>query len=462
MSVHRAYKGFVLVSLVLWATGLSAQSHSGMLQELIDDASPGDTVTVPAGIALGDVILTKRLVLKGEKGAILRGSGRGTCITVLADSCVITELVVERTGRDLTREDAAILLKSDHNLLSDLIVRDALFGIYLLESHHNRILRATVIGCEDLDLGQRGDGIHIWNSDYNTFEQNSISKTRDGFYFQYANHTRTEGNRVFDLRYGLHYMYADTNDFTGNTFHDNVAGAAIMYSTNIRFRHNVFVDNRGYASYGLLFQDCHNVVADSNVISDNVVGLFFEAATDNLFRHNVIARNDVALKVFQSSRDNVFTENNFIDNINALVIVGKRTGSAWSREGRGNFWSDYDGYDLDGDGIGDVPERLQNVFEYLEGRVPNMRVYLYSPASQALASAAEAFPIVDVTHEQDPFPLRVPADLGRMPAVERCNAILREKNPASPGREWFAYGIPVCLLAVTGWSYGRMLKRRAL
>ena len=460
MNARSAFALKLILALAFSSPSAMPQTPPGMLQDLIDAARPGDTVFVPPGIISGDFRLTKRMVLKGEPGAVLRGSGRGTCLTVTADSCVITDLVVEHTGRDLTREDAAILLESDHNVLSNLTVRDALFGIYLLESHHNQIIRNSIIGCPDLELGQRGDGIHIWNSDYNTFIQNSITGTRDGFYFQYANHTHTEGNRVFNLRYGLHYMYADTNEFIGNTFYDNVAGAAIMYSTDIRFRHNVFVDNRGYASYGLLFQDCHEVVADSNVISDNVVGMFFEAATDNVFRHNVIARNDVALKIFQSSDKNVFTENNFIDNINALVIVGKRTGSDWSLDGRGNFWSGYDGYDLDVDGIGDGPARIQNVFEYLEGKVPNMRVYLYSPASQALASATQAFPIVEINREEDPFPLLKPIRLSSMPAVELCNEIINIRMAGSIAHRWAAYAIPACLVALTGWSYRRLLKRR--
>jgi nitrous oxidase accessory protein len=315
------------------------------------------------------------------------------------------------------REDAGILVRSDANRIHHNEIRDILFGIYLLEADSNSIAGNTIVGRGALDYGQRGSGIHIWNSYDNAFEANTIFDARDGFYIQYASRTVIVGNMVFDTRYGVHYMYADSNDFSSNTFFRNVAGAAIMYSRGIRFRHNVFAHNRGFASYGLLFQDCHNVEADSNVIADNVVGMFFESSTNNVFRHNIIAQNDLALKMFQNSEGNMFSENNFIDNISPLVIVGRRTESQWNDRGRGNYWSTYSGYDLDSDGIGDVPMKIQNVFGFLEAQSPNVRLYLYSPAAQALAVASSAFPIVEVNREIDEFPLMRALDLNSMPAV---------------------------------------------
>jgi nitrous oxidase accessory protein len=254
-------------------------------------------------------------------------------------------------------------------------------------------------------------------------------------------------------------MYADTNVFLSNRFHDNVAGAAVMYSRDIHMRHNVFSHNRGFSSFGILFQDCHDMVADSNVIADNVVGLFFEATTDNIFHHNVFAQNDIALQMFQNSVNNTFTENNFIDNLNPLAIIGKRTETQWSEHGRGNYWTQYDGYDLDGDGVGDVPLKIQNVFDYLEGHNANTKLYLYSPASQALAVAAKAFPLMDVTQELDPFPLMRPVRLRNLPAVERSMQITcRTSVPTTGGQKaWVVF--PLIGIAAIGAAYHRLAKR---
>jgi nitrous oxidase accessory protein len=314
-----------------------------------------------------------------------------------------------------------------------------------------------IIGRRELELGERGSGIHVWDSYGNSFVGNVISEARDGFYIQNATRTLIAANEAFALRYGLHYMYADSNVFIGNRFHDNVAGAAVMYSKGIVMRRNLFLRNRGFASYGILFQDCHGMEADSNIIADNVVGLFFEASTRNLFRHNIIAQNDIALQMFQNSTENVFAENNFIDNLSPLTVVGRRTGSRWNAGGRGNFWSSYDGYDLDGDGIGDVPMKIENVFSYLEGRFPNLRLYLYSPASQALALAAKAFPIIAISQEVDAAPLVRPVDVAVLPKEKLETARARGSMPARTARWWL--GIPLIAAGLVALAYLRNSKR---
>lgn len=381
------------------------------LQARLAAARPGDTLWVAPGIYRGNLHLNKRLVLIGTGRPVIQGSGTGSTVLITADSCVFQGFVVEGCGRMLVQEDAGILIKSNHNFVADNELRDVLFGIYLFHSDGNLVMRNRITGRAELELGDRGSGIHLWNSQRNRLVANRISAARDGFYIQNANHTWIEANEVCNLRYGVHYMYADSNVFLRNRFFDNVAGAAIMYSRSIQMRHNHFVRNRGFASFGILFQDCHDSLADSNVIAENAVGLFFEASTNNRFRHNLIVRNDIALQMFQNSERNLFTENNFIDNLNPLTLVGKRTRTAWSSGGRGNHWSAYEGYDLDHDGVGDIPMKIQNVFDYLEGHRPNLRLYLYSPAAQALAAAAKAFPIIAVNREMDEHPLLRPVDL---------------------------------------------------
>lgn len=395
------------------------------LQTLINAAARGDTIFISAGIYDGNLVIDKKLALIGRDWPVIRGEGTGSAVLLEADSCVLKGFIVEHSGKMLVHEDAGILIKSNGNVVAENKLRDVLFGIYLLNANDNTIANNLIVGRKKLELGERGSGIHIWNSYRNRFIGNVIREARDGFYIQYANHTWIEDNEVFDLRYGVHYMYADSNVFLHNRFHDNVAGAAIMYSKDITMRHNRFVHNRGFASFGILFQDCHNSVADSNIIADNVVGMFFESSTNNVFQRNIIAQNDVALKMFQNSERNTFTENNFIDNLNPLSLVGKRTLTQWNQNGKGNYWSAYEGYDLDRDGIGDVPMKIQNVFDYLEGQYPNLRLYLYSPASQALAAAAKAFPIIEINQEMDEHPLMRPVDLNEL-TKRRNNNLLTE------------------------------------
>jgi nitrous oxidase accessory protein len=449
----------VLALWIMCAQGVPADTVD--LQALIASSRHGDTVTISPGEYTGNLHIDRRLVLCGRDWPVIRGDGKGSVITITADSCVVQGLVIERSGTMLVNEDAGILIKSNGNVIERNELRDILFGIYLFRANGNVVKENRITGRPHLEVGERGSGIHIWNSQQSTFVGNGITDVRDGFYFQNANHSLIEGNKVFAVRYGLHYMYADSNVFLGNLFHDNVAGAAVMYSRGIVMKHNVFSHNRGFASFGILFQDCHGLVADSNVINDNVIGMFFESSTNNRFFHNVLAQNDVALQMFQNSVGNTFTENNFIDNLSPLSVVGKRTETQWSEDGRGNYWTHYHGYDLDGDGVGDVPMKIQNVFDYIEGRNPNTRLYLYSPAAQALAAAAESFPIIDISRELDERPLFRPVDLRAIPAVL---AVARLGSPATHlgegGRNaWIAF--PLAGAAVVSVMYRWMSRRRS-
>jgi len=458
---------------ILCLLSLSASSTTPMTQQFVDstvqslqrrldDASEGDTVFVQPGKYEGNLLISKRIALVGVGKPVIRGRGIGSVITVSADRSTLMGLVIEHSGTMLIQEDAGILVKSSFNTLERNELRDVLFGIYLLGSHNNTISQNTVVGRNQLELGERGSGIHLWNSHRNTFSGNTISDTRDGFYVQNANGTLIEDNEVCRVRYGLHYMYADSNVFLRNSFHDNVAGAAVMYSHGIIVRKNIFAHNRGFSSFGILFQDCTGMVVDSNIIVDNVVGMFFEGTRRNVFRHNVIAQNDAALEMFQNSTENIFTENNFIDNLNPLFLIGKRTETRWNLGEKGNYWSTYDGYDLDDDGVGDVPFKIQNVFHYLEGQYPNIRLYLYSPASQALAAASSAFPIIEISQEKDVFPLMRPIEIEGMDEL-RDNFDRRGiSKDVGHAHATLAFALPIVCMLTGGIAFWRVIRRRQL
>ena len=375
------------------------------IQEAVAAASTGDRVEVWGGVYEGNLVLDKRLTLEGVGRPVLRGTGQGSVVVVTANGCVVRGFRIEHSGGDLTREDSGILLKSGNNQVENNELGDVLYGIYLFGSRGNTLRRNVIRGREELESGERGAGLHLWNSHDNTIEDNVISVMRDGMYIQSCTGNEIRRNRVSDLRYGLHYMSSDRNVFEDNFFTNNVAGAAIMYSNRIEFRRNAFIHNRGFSSFGILFQDCSDLLAEENFIIDNATGIFIEALRQSTLRRNVIAENDVAIQMFSSADANVLTENNFVSNLSSLQLVGRGSTTKWALDGRGNFWSNYDGYDLDGDGTGDVAHKVQNVFEYMEGNYPRLRIYLSSPAAQALAMAEKTFPVLRGTTEVDPSPL---------------------------------------------------------
>ena len=384
--------------------GQNNQGSFDSINAAVRAARAGDAIKVSAGLYFEQVVVDKTLTIEGVGNPVIRGES-GSVITVLADHCTIRGFIVEHSGGDLQREDSGILLKSRFNRVEDNDLRDVLFGIYLYASGRNTISRNSIRGRVWLDLGDRGSGLHFYDSPDNTIEDNVIVEARDGMYIQNSPRNTIRRNRVSNLRYGLHYMYSDANRFEENVFSNNIAGAAIMYSNRIEFRRNTFIHNRGFSSFGILFQECNDCLAEENFIADNGAGLFIEATRRSRFVNNTIAENDVAIEMFSSAEGNVFTGNTFVQNLSPLQVIGRSTNTRWSENGRGNFWGDYQGYDFDGDGIGDVAHKVQNVFEYMEGNYPRLRLYLNSPAAQALAVAEKTFPVLRGSSEIDNAPL---------------------------------------------------------
>jgi nitrous oxidase accessory protein len=178
-----------------------------------------------------------------------------------------------------------------------------------------------------------------------------------------------------------------------------------MFSRRVRFEGNRFVKNRGFSAVGVLFKDAYETTAVDNLYADNTIAMVLDNSMQNLFERNHFVRNDIAVHLFSGSDANTFTQNNFLENLSPILLVGKRTTTRWSQDGRGNHWSDYQGYDLDGDGIGDVPHRIENVFEFLEAEHPPLRLYLVSPVAAAIRAGERAFPMFEFSREVDAAPL---------------------------------------------------------
>ena len=97
----------------------------------------------------------------------------------------------------------------------------------------------------------------------------------------------------------------------------------------------------------------------------------------------------------QSNAALTMTGNRIAENLTDVRPLGHRLSPStrWSRDGRGNSWGQYRGFDADHDGIGDVPHALNDAMDALIRRNPLVQAFLYTPAHLALESAARMFPI---------------------------------------------------------------------
>jgi nitrous oxidase accessory protein len=157
--------------------------------------------------------------------------------------------------------------------------------------------------------------------------------------------------------------------------------------------------NRGASGYGIGLKDCDAIVVEDNALLANRVGIYIDNSpssvdSEGLIAGNMIAFNEIGVLATPHTHDNVVTGNAFVENEEQVSIHGRGSLSAneFSRDGTGNFWSDYAGFDRDGDGRGDLPYEPRSLFESLLAREPNLRFFLHSPAQSAIEFTARAFP----------------------------------------------------------------------
>src|SRR5262249_20396076 len=126
---------------------------------------------------------------------------------------------------------------------------------------------------------------------------------------------------------------------------------------------------------------------------------------------NVVGGNDRGIVLEPSISRVVFTGNSFLFNTVQVEVLGHSLAeqNQWSQNGRGNYWSDYVGFDADGDAIGDVPHSVEQFFEHLSDEYPLVGILRMSPAMHAMELAARAFPVVKPrTTVIDRYPLLRP------------------------------------------------------
>jgi nitrous oxidase accessory protein len=403
------------VLALLPCTAAAGAGRASALQARLAAAPPGARIEVGPGTYEGDLVIDRPVHLVGVGRPLLLGTGAGTVVVIAAPDVTIEGFDVDgRGGGDLGRDASGILAAAPRATIRDCRIEDTLFGIYLKAAAGSRIERCRIEGIREKAAGEKGSGIHVWNTDGFTLAGNEMVNVRDGIYIQSSPHGVIRGNVARDLRYGLHYMYSDDNLFEDNVFENGDAGTAIMYSRRLTFRRNQFLHNRGFASVGLLLKTCDEVVAEQNIIGDNARGIFVEGSTGVRIRDNAVAQSDVAVVLFASTLDSSFTHNAFVGNLSPLMLVGRHTDVSFT----GNYWSDNDAPDLDGDGRTDAPYPLTSLFDRLRGNLSAADLFSRSLSASALAAAERALPVLAPAPVVDPSPLAAPPALA-LPALWR-------------------------------------------
>jgi len=397
------------------------------LQQALDRAQPGDRLLLAAGSYRGNFVIPAGLSLISRSPgsaapARIDAGHHGHGLRIVGPLVRIQGLHIENWGADLTTLDAGIFVEKSATavVISDNRFKGDGFGVWLDGAADARVSGNKIEGNTALRSADRGNGIHLSATTGALIEGNEVWHTRDGLYIESSNNNRLTGNYLHDLRYGVHYMYAYSNEVSYNHTQNTRTGYALMQSKHLTVSHNRSEDDR---NYGILL----NYITDSSITHNRIEGvrsgrsstyagasaevagaegkaLFIYNSLFNQISDNLLADSDIGIHLTAGAEDNRFSGNAFVGNKEQVKYVANRQ-QEWSYDGRGNYWSDYLGWDMNDDGIGDTRYQPNDGIDQLLWKYPAAKVLMNSPAVETLRWVQRQFPVLQPEGVADSHPL---------------------------------------------------------
>jgi len=340
------------------------------IQEAVDNAVDGDVVLVKRGTYNGSVAINKRISMIGEDktDTIIQGdwSLNGTVVLVEHDDVAVEKLSLK-----------AAYDAGPHGR-----------GVHLLQ----------VKGCNVSDCNFVSyTGVWLYGASNNTVKNNEIDGTKAamppvaGIKLQYSEDNRIVGNNVIEYKYGVGISLesSDRNILAENQLLNNYNGIWIKNSNNNSFTDNTIMvttdvflsltDNVMLGCYGIALQQssnnlmsgnslvdcpkgvrilstsCYNMIENNGISGSRYIGVeLTDDSNHNQITGNTLVDNGVGFKVVNSSNNAVY-HNGFINNGVLISSRSEDEPNFFDNGMEGNYWSNYNGTDTDGDGTGDTP-----------------------------------------------------------------------------------------------------------
>lgn len=339
--------------------------------------------------------IKRTVTLRGMRGATIQGPGRGTVVRVEADRVILDNLVVRGSGQNFVGEDAGIRAKGEGVVVRHVSSEDNLFGV-AFESCARCLLEDSFVRGPDTHLSLRGDGVKLWEAHDSIVRRNHVERVRDMVVW-YSRRVLCEDNEVVHSRYGTHFMYAHDGVARRSRLLDDVVGVFVMYSSRLHVEDNVLGGAHGAAGVGLGFKESDGVFVANNAIVGNTAGIYLDRTPRDprekvLFRDNLVGVNELALRVHGAAEGITFTHNVFQHNADLVEVDGNN--DAQKLDFHENEWSDYGGYDLNGDGFGDVPFEWDRASTGVVSESPSVRFFHGTVALGLVDAVAKAFPLL--------------------------------------------------------------------
>jgi len=333
------------------------------IKQAISIAVDGDTIIVHNGIYIeGTITIDKKIVFIGKNFPILDGQNKSEVVSIKSDDVLFQGFKVKNSGFAALDDPCGIKVYNKTFVrIFNNVLDNNFFGIYL-QNCTNCIVKGNTIVAYGKEEQLIGNGIHCWKSDNLQIIANNISGHRDGIYFEFVTNSVIWRNiSTNNIRYGLHFMFSNDDSYITNVFKNNGAGVAVMFSKSVKMFNNYFEENWGDSAYGILLKEISDGYIFNNKFIKNTSGIYMEGTSRIKVEKNNFESNGWAMKIQASCMDNEIVNNNFLKNTFDISTNGSLVLNTFNF----NYWDKYEGYDLDKNGVGDVPYHPLSLFAVL-------------------------------------------------------------------------------------------------
>jgi len=266
---------------------------------------------------------------------------------------------------------------SNNSIASNTLNSNNRVGMYVYYSEDN-IIHNNI-------ASNNSNGIWLGCSNDNTISGNTVNSNTGwcgGIYVSSSNDNRLNNNIALSNEYGIRLDSSNGNTLTGNDCSDNYCCGISLSSSNDNTLTGNNASNNTYGTYNgygiYLSRSSNNVLSDNIVSKNGYYGISLRYSIYNVLMNNNASYNRYGISlsssnydtltgndcsdnyyygiILDSSRDNTIYHNNLADNSfhNAYDIGTNQ----WDSGSEGNYYSDYNGTDGDGDGIGEDPHPI--------------------------------------------------------------------------------------------------------
>ncbi|MBI4010561.1 MAG: right-handed parallel beta-helix repeat-containing protein, partial [Candidatus Aenigmarchaeota archaeon] len=281
--------------------------------------------------------------------------------------------------------------------VKNLRLTDWYGGIYYLNAQNGSIVNNTA--------SSSNHGIYLFSSSNNNIiTSNTANLNQYGILLQSSsnNNIITSNNASSNINYGITLFSSDSNNITNNTASSNTNYGIWLDSSN----NNIVTSNvANLNQYGIRLSSSssNNIITRNTASSNSHTGIFLDSSSsNNIITSNTANSNTYYGIILFASNNNTLTSNtansnsdtgifldfsnsntifnNFFNNSVNAADTGINSWNTTKTAGTniiggpfigGNFWSDYNGTDTDGDGLGDT-----NIPYNLGGNIVNGGDYL--------------------------------------------------------------------------------------